>query len=167
GRGARPRSAVAADSAAARAGFPPARGPTVLTTSRAIAASGPAITCRELAKSAYPSTAASAAYRPLAGGRPTRAPYAITEGTITTHPLPPPTRSPRSHSRRYPRSRPARGSALVHPPSARVVDGCSSRPIGLPGAATSGLPRVAGVRDEDHEQPGGRRGAGVLGEHVV
>ena len=56
-----PMSAVAADSTAIRAGSPPASGPTALATSSVMAASGPAMTCRELAKAAYPSIAASAA----------------------------------------------------------------------------------------------------------
>jgi len=45
-------SAVIAASAAAREGSPPASGLTALPTSSAIAASGPVITCRELANSA-------------------------------------------------------------------------------------------------------------------
>ena len=56
-----PMSAMAAASTAVRAGSPPASGPIALATRRAIAASGPAMTCRELAKTAYPSIAASAA----------------------------------------------------------------------------------------------------------
>ena len=67
-----PISAVAADSTAVRAGSPPASGPTALATRRAIVASGPAMTCRELENAAYASMPASAAYSPCAGGRPAR-----------------------------------------------------------------------------------------------